>query len=330
VTHDRRADVLRAFDLLKPGPDDHELRDAIARLLGMEWTPARTKPGPEPPSIVPPPQPPPGAPPVAPRDRARRAAQPDAPIERPPDAVPEPLHVEQSKGPERRPPKWLEHAAPLARVDLVAAKPPPVPPLLDPLQSRAVLSGTLSRRFYDGPLDVERVVERICRGEAVIEIPRLMQPTMARGVQVLIDRGEGMVPYAADVQAMRDELGRVVGNYALEILQFAHSPLRGAGKKSRRTWRPYAELTPPRRGATIIALTDLGIRRLPPPANPASEDEWIQLASYLDRFECPLVALVPYGPDRWPVRLRKRFAIIEWDRRTTVGRVRATIAHGLP
>lgn len=327
----RRGDVLRAFDRLAIARDDHVVREAIARLLGMEWAPSnRTAAAPQPDPI---PTPPVIAPP------STHDTSPRAPVERklsatvdpPVDPVPQPFNLAQVLSSERRLPLWMNDARPLNTVDALMVATPVAPiPLLDPLQARAVLSSALARQLPDGPIDVERVVERIARGEAISELPRAGVPSIARGVQLLIDRGEGMAPYAADVVWIREALRRVVGGYALEVLQFAHAPLRAAGRKSRRTWRAYADLTQPRRGATIIAVTDLGVRNLDPPAQPASVDEWIAFADHLDRLGCPLLALVPYARARVPLALRRRFAIVEWDRRTTAGRVRALLARGLP
>jgi hypothetical protein len=329
---DRRADVLRAFAILKVDDNDHPLRDSIARLFGMEWVPARR-------TVLPfVPSPAVSASPAAPAERTALAfeLQPRPERREPPpreavaDSPAQPFRLTQLESPERRPPTWIDDARPLPRVDASMQVPTAVEPLLDSQQSRGVLSGALSRRLYDGPLDVREVIDRIARGKALIEIPRLPVPSLARGVQLLIDRGEGMAPYAADTAWIRSALAGVVGEYALEVLQFAHNPMRGAGRRSRRTWAPYPQLTPPRRGATIVVITDLGIRSLPPPARPASADEWIAFADHLDRYGCPLLALVPYAPHRWPRRLRRRFAIVEWDRRTTAGRVRAAMARGLP
>jgi len=326
----RRGDVLRTIDRLEIAVDDHEQRDRIARLMGMEWEPARRLPV----TSVTEPIPPPGLRPETHRrtdtkSESRRVAQ--ATVQPPVDPVPEPFALTRVKAAERRLPAWVNEAAPLEPLGPLSGRTPPPPlPLLEPLQARAVLSGALGRRLPDGPIDIERVLERLGRGQPIAVLPRAELPSIARGVQLLIDRGDGMLPYAADVVWIREALLRVVGGYALEVLQFAHAPLRGAGRKSRRTWKRYAELTPPRRGATIIAVTDLGIRDLEPPAQPAMVEEWIAFADHLDRLECPLVALVPYARSRCPIALRRRFAIVEWDRRTTAGRVRALISHGLP
>lgn len=327
----RRGDVLRAFDWLEIAADEHLVRDGIARLLGMEWAPAAQVATPAP---LPPPPPPPialrppghGESPTQAKDPKRTAI-----VDPPLDPIPEPFTLARVQSAARRFPSWMNDARPLTPAVTVtqAARPSPIP-LLDPLQARAVLSGALARRQPDGPIDIEAVLDRIARGDVVAELPRAHVPSIARGVQLLIDRGEGMAPYSVDVGWVRDALQRVVGGYALEVLQFAHSPLRGAGRKSRRTWRPYAELTQPRPGATIVAVTDLGIRNLEPPAQPAAIEEWIAFADHLDRLGCPLLALVPYARARVPAALRRRFAVVEWDRGTTAGRVRSLIARGLP
>jgi hypothetical protein len=326
---DRRADVLRAFTVLGIGADDHVRRDEIARLFGMEWVPARTAAAPPERAALPAPAAP-SVPRAAVARPLRREPREPPPREAVREQTAQAFRLTRLENPEQRPPAWVDEARPLPRADEWARAPLPVEPLFDPQQSRAVLSGALSRRLYDGPLDVRTVVERIGRGEALLDLPRVAVPSIARGVQLLIDIGEGMAPYAADVAWIRGAFSGVVGSHALEVLQFAYCPMRGAGKRSRRTWQQYPLLTPPRRGATVVAVTDLGIRGLPPPVRPASIDEWVQFADHLDRQDCPLLAIVPYEPSRVPMRLRKRFAIVEWERRTTAARVRALLARNLP
>ena len=330
MSSSRGGDVLRTFDRLGIAPDDHQLRDRLARLLGMEWLPARYSASPSSTALA--------IPPTAPPASAHRPSKPPQsgrtplpPVDPPADPIPEPFGLTRVASPERRFPAWMNDAPALRPADPTTASTPPAsPPLLDPVQARSVLSSALARRMPDGPIDIETVLARISRAEAVLTIPRATVPSIARGVQLVIDRGDGLAPYATDVIWIREALRRVVGSYALEVLQFAHAPLRGAGKGSRRTWQPYADLTPPRPGATIVAVTDLGIRNLEPPAQPATVDEWVAFADHLDRLGCPLLALVPYARTRVPRALRRRFAILEWDRRTTAGRVRALLARGLP
>lgn len=328
MTDDRRADLLRAFQVLAPALNDDATRDAIAALLGLEWIGRIEAP------------PPPVVAPIATLvagpvtlSATGNVVSPatSPPVERLPTATPEPFHLERQRGADRRPPTWMEEAVPLPRLDATAAAVPlAVDPLIDPLQARAILSGALARHVAGGPLDVERVVEQVARGEAIVDLPRQRLPSIARGVQLLLDRGEAMAPYVADQAWLTDAMRKVVGGYALDVLEFADSPLRAAGKGRRRVWKPYTQLMPPRSGATVVAVTDLGIRALPPPASPSTQDEWVALADYLDRVGCPLIALVPYSRERCPRRLRRRFAILTWDRQTTAASARAALARGLP
>jgi hypothetical protein len=327
VTDDRRADLLRAFQVLAPALNDDATRDAIAALLGLEWIGQTAVPAsPVVPSIAVS-----ALEPIKLSATATAVSAPSPPVERLPTATPEPFHLRRHRGADRRPPAWMEEAAPLPRLDTTAAAVPlAVDPLIDPLQARAILSSALARHVAGGPLDVERVVEQVARGEAILDLPRQRPPSIARGVQLLLDRGGAMAPHVADQAWLTDAMRKVVGGYALDVLEFADSPLRAAGKGRRRMWKPYMQLMPPRSGATVVAVTDLGIRALPPPASPSTQDEWVAFADYLDRFGCPLIALVPYSRERCPRRLRRRFAILTWDRRTTAAAARAALARGLP
>ena len=48
-------------------------------------------------------------------------------------------------------------------------------------------------------------------------------------------------------------------------------------------------------------------------------------AKALARRGCPLLALVPYPPERWPGELRGALTLLHWDRPLTVQRVRSAV-----
>jgi hypothetical protein len=203
-----------------------------------------------------------------------------------------------------------------------------ISPLLLPIWTRNILSGALSRRRYDGRLDLQRVIESVARGEALARLHRFPRRTLASGVQVLVDRSETMMPYAEDQRWLLGEIYKVVGRDAAQVLSFAICPLRGVGQKARHWWKPYSAWLPfP--GTVVLVLTDLGIGQSPFLSERlASEEEWIDFAGELRGLGCPLVALVPYAPERWPARLRRSFTILHWDRRTGAPAVFTRIGRG--
>jgi hypothetical protein len=319
------ADLIRALAALRPRDD--ATRRAIARLLRIEVR--------EPTLVVAEDvvrsQ---GSPPVPPK-------QPDAAPVRAPAAS---VHVEAGTSPltplpsvlepdateMRRPPAWLERVRPLPPPDpkRAAAVPPPTP-LLRPEWTRAILSGFLSTLSDDGPLDVRLVVDTIARGLPLLDVPRLPWPTMARGVQVLVDRGDALRPFEADQAWLVERIRLVAGAQNVEVLSFFGCPSRGAGTGAPDEWTDYYEHHTPHSRASVLLLTDLGIGRVPLGTRTAGTAEWLAFIARVRRAGCPVVAFVPYRAARWPRALRGALPILHWDRATSARSVRRVVGQGL-
>lgn len=327
------ADLLRAFAILQP--EDDAARAAIASLLGVEPVdlPAET-PAPSPP-------PPPedrqeGRDGSTDRDR-RKPPEPRRPGDQPPrlprEEAGERAELNAVLKPDfttARRPDWLERVLPLEESDAEAPPAVPLPdPLFDPRWVRALLSSSLATFSETGPLDVARLVRGVARGTPWRSVPRRPWPTLGRGVQVLVDRGDAMLPFAADQDGLLEKLRLVVGRDLLEVLRFDGCPGRGAGAGPRRVWKPYFEHHRPRPGVAVLALTDLGIAERGFGARPVRPDEWRAFAEELHRSGCPLLAFVPYGRERWPAELTGVLKILPWDRTTSVRTVRRAIGKAL-
>jgi hypothetical protein len=195
-------------------------------------------------------------------------------------------------------------------------------PLLLPLWTRGILVAALSTTSEDGPIDVESVVEAMAKLQPLQTLPRLPWPTLRRGVQLLLDRGAGMVPFFQDQDWMVTVMSRIVGADRLDIRHFVGSPLHRAGRGPRLRWGAYQ---PPPPGTVVVLLTDLGLGRPPLSEDWASVDEWLEFSTKLRRAGCAVVAFVPYTPDRWPQELARTMTIVRWDRPTTASSVRARV-----
>jgi hypothetical protein len=186
--------------------------------------------------------------------------------------------------------------------------------LLDPRQSRTILFDSLSSRVADGPVDVERLVRARAAGHPLATLPRQSRATMSRGVQVLVDLGEGMLPFLDDVRQLLSRV-RAVAGAGVTVLHFEGVPQRGAGGGGRWCWRPYEELLPAP-GTVVLAVTDLGLGGGRLRRGTVRSGEWVALAGRLRGHGCPLRVVVPYPPARWPPGLRQEMGIIPWDRGT--------------
>jgi hypothetical protein len=225
----------------------------------------------------------------------------------------------------RRAPDWLETVEPFPKADGPAPDPDP---LLVPLWVRGVLSASVATLSEAGPLDVERLVRGVARGTAWRRIPRRPWPTLARGALVLVDRSDALLPFAADQEQIVEQIRAVVGRDGVRVLDFEGCPSWGAGTGSQDEWEADFERWRPPWGTPVLALTDLGIGTGygVRPVHPAA---WRDFADRLHRAGCPLVAFVPYTPERWPMGLGRALHILPWDRGTSARTVRRALGTAL-
>jgi hypothetical protein len=198
--------------------------------------------------------------------------------------------------------------------------------LFAPLETRAMLSRALARFAETGPLDLDRLIHRCARREALDRLPRLPQPMLSSGVQLLVDRSGAMTVFARDQERLEASIRALVGEGKLQALSFEGFPSR-AGSGGRRRWHPYEEQLPPP-GTVVALLTDLGIGRAPWLPTPAAPAQWRSFADRLRRRGCPVVAFVPYPSGRWPA-VKHGITIIQWDRRTRTSTIRVSVGRGL-
>jgi hypothetical protein len=201
----------------------------------------------------------------------------------------------------------------------LAAAPLPHAPLLEPSRTPSILAAAASTIAEEDALDTDQLVKVLCSGQPVEDMPYLRRRSLVRGVQLLIDHGKGMEPFARDQLELSSALERVVGRSAVTQASFRNSPTRGvlpAGE-----WRWQKRFRPPAPGTPVLAVSDLGLGG--PSVYPARArpDEWLGLARLLARRGSALVTLVPYPEDRWPLRIAAAFTVLPWDRSTTLSTV---------
>lgn len=188
----------------------------------------------------------------------------------------------------------------------------PIEKLLPPRQEATLLTRLCGTSRPTGQLDVPATVDAVARQRFIRTFPRRRRPTLARGVLVLADAGEGLLPYGRDVAQLLDALRRVIGDDLVSDGWFLDDPTNGVGFDG-----DLVPFEPPPAGTPVLLLTDLGIaggiaRRRWPQA-----DQLAGMAARLRQRQSPLLALVPYPAERWPAWLDRRIAMVTWDRRTT-------------
>jgi hypothetical protein len=220
---------------------------------------------------------------------------------------------------------WLLQVKPLPQVAEDRPSPLPLEPLFQPGWARALLSGALATPGADGPLDLPQLIEWIAQGQPVEWLPMLQRPTLVRGVQLLLDHSDAMIPFHKDQNWLVRQLRQTVGKERVAVVHFSGSPRWGAGLGPRHDWQAC---TPPGDGAPVLAVTDLGIGQPLAADTFVDESEWLLFADDLARAGSPLLILTPYPPRRWPLVLARRLVILHWERTTTISHVHSEVGKG--
>ncbi|MEU5464277.1 hypothetical protein ACH4KU_23400 [Streptomyces althioticus] len=186
-------------------------------------------------------------------------------------------------------------------------------PLLPPRSEPAILRQLLSRRVYEGPIDVERTLTILTSGQYVSFLPRHPVRTLRFGVQVLVDIGDGMELFLRDEEELLHRIAAVVGRHACDVRYFAEDPMYN-GSGAGWTWKPY--IAPPL-GTRVLVLTDFGQHRAPRSGTGGDPSTWQHMVTTLHRAGCLPVALTPLPHSRQPSWLRPLMPVLTWDRTTT-------------
>jgi hypothetical protein len=308
------ADLLKAFAELEPST--HEQKTAIARVLGLEWKPPAQ-------SVLTVPE----RKEQTPRQRTQTgAASIIAPRPPQPSLAVAPSAGEDVSftiaGPSKQDAPSQLWAKPSSDFEALrtAVVAPSVAPLFTPRWTRGIMSTALAVRSPIGQPDIRQIVYQIARGKLLRALPRLDAAAMAQRVEVLIDVGESMLPFAEDQRGVVQSVLSVAGFDNVRVMKFGGTPLRGAGTDDMDEWpESYAFPSP---NTHVLLLSDLGIGRPLVSGAGASADEWLRFASELRRRGIACTAFVPYPSKRWPQALAAQLRLVEWDRATTAGTVR--------
>jgi hypothetical protein len=298
------ADLVRAMHDLRPADDD--ARDLIAAVLGFETIVSGTPPPPttsdsgDAITIATTPGPSAADEQLSAPDLLSRQAA----LERLP-ALPSQVSIGVDVEFEPVDPLRLDAPAP--------GESPAISPLLSALAGRFIAKELVSSERAGHEPDIERLIDHMARQELPNPIPLETRRTLARGVQVLVDRGEGMEPFAADQEAFVDLLRRLVGDALVSVQTIYEAPDRAD---------PLYPWEPPPPGTPVLALTDLGLGSRAERSNAELIAAWQTAAAVLAPRRSTMVGLIPYPRDRWPGELAAVVRFAEWDRPTTAAAAR--------
>jgi len=317
------ADLLRAFDQLRPDPNTAAL---VARVLGYaaaDPNPTEATRGVSQEA-------------EAGERRFRSGEGADRPLPAIPRAVrPEPppplprerlairltriASVAEGDRASRAAPPEIVDAPPLAERLPVA----PREPLFHERAAPHLLSAAASTRRPGPELDLEATLRMLVSARPLRRLPRRPIATLERGVQLLLDYASAMDPFREDLKDLARKFHDVVGPGRCAVFRFERDPRAAA----RGPWRDSPRWLP-RRGTPAVVATDFG--RSVPARTPDSSllRAWDDFLGRCAEADCPVVVLDPLGPAFWPRNLSRRLTLIHWSPATRATAIRHLVGPG--
>ena len=180
---------------------------------------------------------------------------------------------------------------------------PPVPAN----QLRPSLMMLVRRARMSDDLDVDAAITLVAEQRPLVQLPRLIEQSTARGAALVADVGAGMLPYLHDVARLVAEFRQIVGASRL-VVDWVEDGAAQDGRPLR-----------PEPGRPTVLLTTLGATQ-PPSAHPGAAARWLLFADAAREAGADITALVPHRGHRWPAGLTRSLRVVAWDELADVGR----------
>jgi hypothetical protein len=208
-------------------------------------------------------------------------------------------------------PGWYRQTTALPRdtrpVELLRPK---VESLFAPEQQRATLLALVSRILETQQIDISKAVRRIADLATLTRLPYRKKPSVRRGVQLLLDVGPRMDPFADDREQLVSSLLRLLAPEMVHIVRCYGWP-----PDDPKTQLIYGEYRRPTPGTPALLVSEVGEGEGIFAPVDAEADDWIAFAQRLSTYGCELIVLAPISRERLSLRARRHLTIVPWDRR---------------
>jgi hypothetical protein len=216
-------------------------------------------------------------------------------------------------------PGWLDEVTAIS-FGPIGEQPEAEPPLPG-MQVRAAMALVAAMRRPGRQLDLRRLIERASRMRPLAPPPIALELRTASFIQLLIDVGEGMEPYAEDVAFLEGRFLEVAGADRVEVHTFNGSPLRGVDPDVLTHDAEPWDRPPPR--SLVVVLSELGAGGPAVNRERAGAAEWRELAAQVAECGASLRVLTPFPASRWPPGLADLAHVTNWESLATLVEHRA-------
>jgi formylglycine-generating enzyme required for sulfatase activity len=169
------------------------------------------------------------------------------------------------------------------------------------------LRAVLARHTETRAVDLAVVVDRLCRGEVLLRLPRQERRHWGDRIQIVLDRSDRLIPYWLDQLDICLRLQGLYSRHAVELVVFRE------GSYPLTTLDPSGEerdyrFPPP--GTTVLVLGDLGSLDH---RGPGLSHYWTQIGRHLSDLGGYPVALSPCPRQRWAAGVERYWHLVDWE-----------------
>jgi hypothetical protein len=181
--------------------------------------------------------------------------------------------------------------------------------------SRHLFSTALGTHRAGRDIDIQRLINSICREPIILELPRTLETTLETGCHLLRDFSQNMAPWHEDLISLEQQVQDVIGTTRLHTYNFdgiLEKPLRWTSEGEPDYWQPD--------GRPVLVASDLAMQGAT--KNFKLDEKWHAFIDTCRQYASPLVILTPWPDSFTPRDLGNYARLVHWSPRTTVAMIK--------
>lgn len=193
--------------------------------------------------------------------------------------------------------------------------------LFTELTHRHIISASLATLRTSQEIDVPKLLTAVCRQTILVDLPRCKEATLDLGCQILLDYSATMVPFWEDLNSLIEQVNRVMGAASTRVYSFDTRPTEAmywTMSGERKPWQP--EQRP------VLVATDFGL--MGKTGRAQLEPAWKRFVDDCARDGSPLVILIPWPQERWPLNIGDYPSFVHWSPHTSAAMIKRKLGMG--
>ena len=178
----------------------------------------------------------------------------------------------------------------------------------------------MGTRRLSREIDIQKLIDRVCTEQVILDIPRTSEPTLEEGCHLLRDFSQTMTPWWEDLTALTLQVKDVIGLSRLVAYSFdtlPTNPMRWTPQGKREPWQAD--------GRPVLIATDFGIQGVS--SSKYLPQKWHDFIDRCEQADSPLVILTPWPGQYCPKDLSTYPKLLHWSPHTTVAMIKTYLGN---